>query len=82
MKHQSQRIILVVTFALMASNFDTLVAGDNIQTAGDVLQFVLPVTAAGLTLGYRDGPGALQLGESLAVTMGVSRARAKSPKNC
>ena len=36
--------------------------------------FVLPATAAGLTLGHRDGQGALQLGESLAVTLGVTYA--------
>jgi membrane-associated phospholipid phosphatase len=47
-------------------------AADGIQKAGDVLQFVLPATAVGLTLGYRDGHGALQLGESLAVTLGVT----------
>jgi membrane-associated phospholipid phosphatase len=52
----------------------SLVAADSIQTAGDILQFVLPGTAAGLTLAYRDGQGALQLGESLAVTMGVTYA--------
>src|SRR5438876_165793 len=51
-----------------------LSAADGIQTAGDVLQFVLPATAGGLTLGYRDGQGALQLGESLAVTLGVTYA--------
>src|SRR5436190_8546933 len=52
----------------------SLAAADAIQTAGDVLQFVLPATAAGLTLGYHDGEGALQLGESLAVTLGVTYA--------
>jgi membrane-associated phospholipid phosphatase len=47
-------------------------AAGSIETAGDILQFVLPGTAAGLTLGYWDGQGALQLGESAAVTMGVT----------
>ena len=47
-------------------------ATDNIRTAGDVLQFVLPATAAGLTLGYRDWTGALELGESAGVTLGVT----------
>jgi len=47
-------------------------AGDGIAAAGDVLQFVLPATAAGLTLGYRDGQGALQFGESAALTLGVT----------
>ena len=49
-------------------------AGDGIQTAGDVLQFVLPATAGALTLGHKDGPGAVQLGESLGVTLGVTYA--------
>ena len=47
-------------------------AGDNIQAAGDILQIVLPVTAAGLTLGYKDGTGAVQFGESAALTLGVT----------
>src|ERR1041384_4025139 len=53
---------------------DWLAAADAIQTAGDVLQIVLPATAAGLTIGYHDGHGALQLGESLAVTLGITYA--------
>lgn len=47
-------------------------AGDSIATAGDVLQYVLPATAAGLTLYYKDGEGALQFGESAALTLGVT----------
>src|SRR6266700_2456062 len=47
-------------------------ASDNIQSAGDILQFVLPAAAAGLTLGYTDGQGALQFGESAALTLGVT----------
>jgi membrane-associated phospholipid phosphatase len=47
-------------------------AGDEIATAGDILQFVLPGAAAGLTLWNRDGKGALQLGESAALTLGVT----------
>jgi len=49
-------------------------AGDGIKTAGDVLQFVLPATAAGVTLAYKDKEGGWELGESLAVTMGVTYA--------
>jgi membrane-associated phospholipid phosphatase len=52
----------------------TAQAGDGIKTAGDIMQFVLPATAAGLTLGYRDGKGALQLAESTALTLGVTYA--------
>ena len=44
-------------------------AGDGIQTSGDILQFVLPGAAAGLTLVHRDWDGALQFGESAGVTL-------------
>jgi membrane-associated phospholipid phosphatase len=64
--------VMVVIAQVSALDCYRLCAGDDIQTAGDVLQFVLPVTAGGLTLGYHDGQGALQLGESLAVTLGVT----------
>ena len=47
-------------------------ASGGIELAGDVLLGVMPATAAGMTLGYRDGAGALQLGESLALTAGVT----------
>jgi membrane-associated phospholipid phosphatase len=47
-------------------------ASDNIQSAGDILQFVLPAAAAGLTLGYKDGQGALEFGESAALTLGAT----------
>ncbi len=45
---------------------------DSIETAGDVLVVVLPATAAGMTLIYKDGEGALQFGESAALTLGVT----------
>lgn len=47
-------------------------AADAIKSAGDVLQFVLPAAAAGMTLGYKDGEGALQFGESAALTLGLT----------
>ncbi len=74
---KKQNKILAVLSAIVwfsAIGGCSLLAADAIQTAGDVLQFVLPATAGGLTLGYRDGRGALQLGESLAVTLGVTYA--------
>ena len=49
-------------------------ASDNIQSAGDVLQFVLPATAGGLTLGYQDYHGSFQFAESVALTMGATYA--------
>jgi len=45
---------------------------DTISSAGDVLQLVLPATAGGLTLGYRDWQGSWQLAESSALTLGVT----------
>src|SRR2546422_8083863 len=47
-------------------------AADSIASAGDILQFVLPGAAAGLTLWNRDWTGSLQLGESAGLTLGVT----------
>src|SRR5436190_23845504 len=47
-------------------------ASDGVETAGDVLQYVLPAAAAGMTLAYRDGEGALQFGESAATTLAAT----------
>src|SRR5439155_22672430 len=64
-------------------------ASDRIELAGDVVQYLLPATAAGLTLGYKDGECALQLVESSALTLGVTyslkysiyETRPKAPHN-
>ena len=47
-------------------------AGGSIESAGDVLMFILPASAASLTLVYKDGQGTLQLGESAALALGVT----------
>ena len=47
-------------------------ASDAVQTAGDALQYVLPAAAAGMTLAYRDGQGALEFGESAALTLAAT----------
>lgn len=47
-------------------------ASDRIELAGDIVQYLLPATAAGLTLGYKDGEGTLQLGESATLALGVT----------
>lgn len=69
-------ILTAVVSLTLFAGFDgcCLSASDSIETAGDVLQFVLPATAGGLTLVYRDGQGALQLGESLGVTLAATYA--------
>lgn len=74
MNQPSSIRLLVFLAASAILSCGRLVASDGIQTAGDVLQFVLPATAAGFTLIHRDGEGSLQLGESLAVTVGVTYA--------
>jgi len=43
-------------------------AGDAIETAGDTLQIILPVAAAGMTLYHRDMTGAFQLAGSAALS--------------
>ena len=55
----------------LAATTDTL-AGDSVQAAGDILQFVLPATAAGLTVGYKDWTGTLEFGESAGLTLGAT----------
>ena len=47
-------------------------AADRIEAAGDVLTIALPVAAASLTLGFKDGQGAVQLGESAVLSLGVT----------
>ncbi len=47
-------------------------AGNSIEAAGEVLTLLLPATAAGLTVALKDGKGALQLGESVALTAAVT----------
>lgn len=66
------RIALLLALAFCLLNAGRVHAGDEIERAGDVLQYALPATAVGLTLGYKDGKGALQLGVSMAVTLGVT----------
>src|SRR5258706_221544 len=60
---------MIFVFSIIAPAVE---ASDAIASAGDILQFALPITAAGLTLAYRDGKGALEFGESAAVTLGVT----------
>jgi membrane-associated phospholipid phosphatase len=47
-------------------------ASGGIETAGEVFTFLLPATAAGLTVHFMDTEGMIQFGESAALTLGVS----------
>jgi membrane-associated phospholipid phosphatase len=73
MKHDILRtiILLFVILFFIAASVDVR-ADDGIETAGNLLTFALPAAAAGLTLGLWDGQGALELGKSAALTLGVS----------
>jgi len=67
--------IVVITIAQFAAlDCSRLSAADAMRTAGDVLMFVLPAAAGGLTLVHGDGKGTVQLGKSLGVTLGVTYA--------
>jgi membrane-associated phospholipid phosphatase len=46
--------------------------GNSIEAAGEVLTLLLPATALGTTAVLKDGKGALQLTESVALTAGVT----------
>jgi membrane-associated phospholipid phosphatase len=63
--------LLMALFLCLSASVEAR-AADGIAVAGNVLQYVLPATAAGLTLGYQDGNGALQFGASTALTYGVT----------
>jgi membrane-associated phospholipid phosphatase len=47
-------------------------ATDGIQQAGDALQFVLPGTAAALTLAHKDRQGAIEFGKSAALMLSLT----------
>jgi membrane-associated phospholipid phosphatase len=61
--------ILLILSPIVNSNVN---ASDGIEMAGDILQFVLPATAAGMTFIHKDLDGTIQFAESAALTMGVT----------
>lgn len=72
LNHRSSAVILMTSVALGLRI--PAAAADDIKTIGDILQYALPATAAGMALGHWDGQGAIQLGETLAVTMATTYA--------
>jgi membrane-associated phospholipid phosphatase len=69
---QIRSLLVLAFFSFYLTTSIGARASDSIAEAGDLLQFILPGTAAGLTLGYWDGKGALQFGESAVLTLGVT----------
>jgi membrane-associated phospholipid phosphatase len=49
-----------------------LQASDGVRKTGDVFQYLLPATAAGLTIGFKDREGALQFGKAALLTGGLT----------
>jgi len=45
---------------------------DGLTNTGDVMAYVLPAAALGLTAYYKDGKGALEFTESAAITMAIT----------
>jgi len=72
MKTATANVRLFLRFLPILLLTPHLCASDGIELAGDVLEIALPTAAGGLTLAHKDGKGVLQLGESLALTMGVT----------
>lgn len=60
-------------FVLTATVARAVPGGGGTKMAGDVIAAVLPATAAGLTLAYKDlRPGAVQFGESVLLSQGLT----------
>ncbi len=75
MHHQllQLKILFIITaLTLTLTTITAARASDGVELAGDVLAITLPVAAAGVTLGHRDGTGAIQLTESAALTAGTT----------
>jgi membrane-associated phospholipid phosphatase len=72
--HYNLPFLAVLGAKLTLSNCLNASAGDAIKESGDILQFVLPATAASLTLANRDGVGALELTETVGATLGLTYA--------
>jgi membrane-associated phospholipid phosphatase len=66
--------ILVPSILICITSSIHVQANDGIEVAGDVLAYLLPATAGGLTLGYKDGKGTLQFAESTALALGSTLA--------
>lgn len=59
-------------FACFCFHAELAGAGNGVRVSGDILQYVLPGAAAGLTAANWDMHGALQFGESAAMTLGTT----------
>jgi membrane-associated phospholipid phosphatase len=65
-------VVLTMLISLVPSLYVN--ANDSIEVAGDVLVYILPATAGGLTTARKDGNGALQFTQSMALALGTTFA--------
>ena len=74
MKKRIASAALVGFTLVLWNNGATASATAGLETAGDVLQYVLPAVTAGLVAEHHDTRGAIQFGESFALTLGTTYA--------
>jgi membrane-associated phospholipid phosphatase len=68
-KMKRQVLLFLVLFSLLPR---FVFAGDGPEQSTEVLRYLLPATAAVVTLVYKDIPGTLQLGKSLVLTSAIT----------
>ena len=68
----SSKIAVLIMLMVMVNN--QLKANEYIHQTGNYLQFFLPATAVTLAICYKDKEGAIQLAETLSLTLGVTYA--------
>jgi membrane-associated phospholipid phosphatase len=73
MKHDISHtgFLLFIMLSCIAAGVDAQAAG-SIETTGDVFAVALPAAAAGLIMTFGDDSGALELGKSLSLALGVT----------
>jgi len=71
MRHRHVSFVAACGAALVASTTPVL-AGDGVETAGEILRIALPVAAGGYSLYKQDYDGVLQLTVSEVITEGTS----------
>jgi membrane-associated phospholipid phosphatase len=63
--------LLVLTVPVRATDF-VRARLDGLTDTGNIMAYVLPVTALGLTAFHKDGEGALEVGESVTISMAIT----------
>lgn len=72
MKKRIASAALICIAQVLWVNCLTISAATDSESAGDILQYVLPAITSGLLAGQRDAEGALQFGESFGLTLAAT----------